>query len=272
YDVPQMLSGYRVRASEREAIVAFHGYFLVDSHTLDLVTLQVVTDQIPPALQLESTTSIMDYSRVRIGSGDFLLPQSSLLTVTDIEGGESQNRIQFTGCRQYATESFISFAEPSTVEPAAAPPPPRFIDVPSGLSLELHLQTAIKFSVTAIGDPVTATLANNVKHAGSILLPKGAVAKGRVTGLSKSPGRNGEVLNISLLFSEIEFPGGFGRFAAHLVEVNALTLPGTRVAVWPPRPEQPAQGTLSLSGNRLELTKGFRMLWRTQTNYPGEKK
>ncbi|MBK5294203.1 MAG: hypothetical protein JJE04_21305, partial [Acidobacteriia bacterium] len=47
YDVPQMLSGYRVRASEREAIVAFHGYFLVDSHTLDLVTLQVVTDQIP---------------------------------------------------------------------------------------------------------------------------------------------------------------------------------------------------------------------------------
>ncbi len=272
YDVPQMLSGYRVRSGDKEAIVAYHGYFLADEESLDLVRLEVVTDEIPPALQIATTTSTMHYARVRIGSGEFLLPQSSLLTITDITGGESQNRIEFTGCRQYATESFVSFAEPSTVEPAAAAPPPQHIDVASGLLLELYLQTPVKFSGTAIGDPINALLGNNVRRDGKVVLPKGAVVKGRITGLSKTPGRNGEILNITLLFSEIEFQGGFGSLSAELVEVTPNALAGTRVAVWPRNPEQPGQGTLSLSGNRQELSKGYRMLWRTQTSYSGEKK
>jgi len=265
YDVPQMLSGYRIRSGDAEAIVAYHGTFQVDARTLDLVELDVITDEIPPHVPISRTSSLMRYLRLPIGSGDFLLPLSSLLTVADMLGGESRNQIQFNNCRQYATESVISFADPPP-EVTDAPPPviPRKLELPEGLSLDLRLETPVKFGSSAIGDPLTATVASNVKRQGEIVVPKGAVVKGRVTRIQKTFFRT-EIITFGLIFDEITFPGAYGELHARLEDAGPSILPNARVVVMEPPAEDMDQGTISLRGNRLELGKGFRMLWRTQS-------
>jgi len=271
YNVPQMLSGYRVRVAEHDAIVGYHGHFLVDTGTLDLVALEVITDDIPPHLMLDSTSSLMNYARIPIGGSTFLLPQSSVLTVRDLQGGESRNHIQFSACRQYATESFLSFADPTPeAAPAAAPPPPRMLEVPEGLTLDLRLQTPISLESSAIGDEVTAMLGSNAKHRGQIILPKGAIVRGRLMRMTKFFNRT-EIFNISLQFTRFEYPGAFGDLYATLEDAGPSIMPNARATVLVPSADYPGQGTISLRGNRLELGKGFRMLWRTQSKSSGNR-
>jgi hypothetical protein len=271
YRVPQMLSGYRVRVAENEAIVGYHGYFLVDAATLDLVALEVITDDIPPHLMLDSTSSLMHYARVPIGGSTFLLPQSSVLTVRDLQGGESRNHIQFSSCRQYATESFLSFADPTPeAAPAPAPPPPRMVELPEGLTLDLRLQTPIRLDASATGDELTAVLGSNVKHRGQIILPKGTLIRGRLLRMNKYFNRT-EIFNVSLQFTRFEYPGAFGDLNAVLEDAGPSISPNARAMVLAPPADYPGQSTISLRGNRLELGKGFRMLWRTQSKSSGNR-
>ena len=120
YQVPRISSGYQVRIGELEEVVGYRGSFDVDATTMDLMRLEVIADEIPPRLPIQSASDVMLYARQRIGGGDFLLPQSSELTMVAINGLESRNRVHFASCRQYSGESVLSFAD-APVEEAPAP-------------------------------------------------------------------------------------------------------------------------------------------------------
>ena len=92
YDVPWENSRYHIGASGQDQVVAFRGSFLVDSDTLDLLRLEVVADEIPPELKLDEVRSVLKYGRVRIGSGENLLPKASELTMVWLDGSASRNR------------------------------------------------------------------------------------------------------------------------------------------------------------------------------------
>ena len=79
YRVAEAESGYTLRVPPREAQVGYHGSFLVDRETLDLVRLEVAAADIPPDLGLTGAVDVMEYSRVRIGDGEYTLPASSEL-------------------------------------------------------------------------------------------------------------------------------------------------------------------------------------------------
>ncbi len=118
FQVPLMRSGYNIHSGDRGAIVAYHGSFWTDPRTLDAFHLRVVADNIPPALGLLDTTLEIEYQTVRIGSGDALLPRSADLLLTQFSGVERRNLTTFSGCKQYGSESVLSFDTP---EPPARP-------------------------------------------------------------------------------------------------------------------------------------------------------
>jgi hypothetical protein len=274
YRVPQMLSGYQIRIGPNEAFVEYHGSFWVDADSLDLIRLEVHADNPPPNLNLTEANETMEYQRARIGGGDFLLPQSSELVMIDLLGNTIRNRTYFSGCRQYAGESKLSFAEPSPDVAAPAPAPQgQPIRLAPGLTVEVRLQTPIQSGRSATGDPVTALVGRDVKNHGEIVAPKGAVLTGRITRLEKRKGAQDYYI-VGLDFSTIEFDNRSGEFRASLQDSglaqNSRGGPGRgparRQMMDADIPDADPKGgsVFVVRSSHVSLPRGHSMLWRTQ--------
>ena len=267
--VPQLLSGYKLRVGDREAIVGYHGSFWVDAGSLQLLRLEVVADDIPPFLGIASASDRIDYASVRIGTSDFLLPERSELTLTDVIGNENRNLTHFSHCRQYAGESVISFDDPP--EEIEAPAPVESIELPGNLTMETVLETPVTPGKTARGDQLTATVLRDVKSKGLLVVPKGARLSGRFLGADKLSGRVTSVL-FTLEFTEVEFANKRASLVAQLEDAGPLGA-GYRVTVLQRRQEASdleeksalGRAELLVQGNRLELMRGLRLVWRTKS-------
>jgi hypothetical protein len=256
FRIPRFLSGYHIRISEREAIVGYHGSFHVDPKTLDLERLEVVADDIPVELGLSSATDRVDYARMTIGDGQFLLPAGSELSMVDMRGQESRNRVRFASCRQFTGESVLSFGEPPPETAAATPV--REVGLPPGLGLTLSLLDEINTEAAAVGDPVRALLDHDLKHKGQLLFPKGAVASGRVTRLE----RRSEYTILGLEFFEIQAQGLHARLQMALDSVPGLAVLAARGRLADLKPDA-GEGLIPLRGGRVHLSRGILMFWRT---------
>jgi hypothetical protein len=276
YRMPQMLSGYEIRIGPNHALVEYHGSFWVDADTLDLIRLEVHADNPPPNLNLTEASDTMEYQRVRIGGGDFLLPQSSELVMIDLLGNAVRNRTHFSACRQYAGESKLSFIE-STPDVAAPAPTPQVkpIQLPAGLTVEVRLQTPIQSGRSATGDLVTALVGRDIKKGGEIVVPKGALLTGRITMLEKGKGDQDYCI-VGLDFSTIEFDNRRGEFRASLqhsgLAPNNRAGPGRGQGAGRQQmmdddilDAHPATGSVFLvHSSHVSLPRGHSMLWRTQ--------
>ena len=209
YNVPQMLSGYRIRVSTVSAIVGFHGSFYADAATDDIQRIEVEADDLPPALLLSSTSDKIDYAVARVGEGDFLLPAESELSMVGFNGAEERNHVKFSSCRQFSGESVVTFGDAPESKPDAAPVPTRVFDLPEGVDMELALVKDIDLNKAAIGDPVYARVEKDVKQKNEILIPKGATVTGRIVRLEK----NETYTMVGIEFPDIEAPG----LLAHMV-------------------------------------------------------
>lgn len=262
--VPLVLSGYHLKSGGREAVVGYHGSFWADAHTGELLRLEVNADNIPPSLGIRSVRDVMDYDHVRIGNSDFLLPLGSDLQMTDLAGNESRNRTQFKSCRQYSGESVLSFADAPTSAPEAiAPPaakPKTSIDVPGGLSFDIHLTSEIDSMNSAVGDPVTAVLDSPLKKKHQVLFAKGATLFGRILRLDRHP----DYATIDLEFSEIESENARSIMVA---KVEELLMPATARPVHsmfvPQHNEHPSGGGIHIHSARFHLPHGVRLRLRT---------
>ena len=184
YEVPWDNSGYRIRVAPYEEVVAFRGSFLIDADTLDLLRLEVFSDEIPPELGLDRVLTTLEYSTVTIGAWAGLFPTSSELTMTGLDGTESRNRTKLAECRQYGAESKLSFDEPAPA-PAEAPVSAAAPELVSRLTMELALEGDIALATAAIGDPVRAALTRPLMNGDRLLAPEGAVVLGNIVRLDK---------------------------------------------------------------------------------------
>jgi hypothetical protein len=273
FHVAQNQSHYMLRIGANEGMAGYHGSFWIDPKTLDLIRLEVIADEIPPNLPLKIASDRMDYAVVNIGGEDFLLPKGSQMTMTDILGNEHRNRTVFTNCRQYGTESTISFADASpdvlpTLPPAKALEP---IVLPSGVLIMMSLDQEITIEKNAVGDEITATVSGAVKRGKTTIVPKGAKFKGRLTQLTRS----GNDCVFSLEFHRVEFSGRQGFFNASLVDVGIpvdRSPPGIRMSRYLNTEFRVLLGKDSkqsdpvmvyVRGSRLVLAKGLRIVLRT---------
>lgn len=262
FDVPRIRSGYLLRSGPLEGVAGYRGWFEADTRTLDLIRLEVEADDIPEHLPIRAARDRMEYARVAIGERDFLLPKSSELVLSDVEGTESRNLTSFSGCRQYTGESTISFADP---EPAATPAPERVVPVelPDGLGLTVTFDETIQFNKAAIGDQITGRVVENARWKGKTMVPRGAVVKARLLGFKRYYARV-EFMRVAVALTAVDFPGAHAEIDAKIEDIAGL--PGwTRTAV-------DKQGIINISGSRLELPRGLRMVWRVRSDLGKESK
>jgi len=262
FHVPRLVSGYTIRMEERTGIAGYHGSFWADKETLDVRRLEVIAEDIPPDLGVTAASDRVDYARLPIGTGEFLLPVESQLNLADKYNLESQNRVHFTSCRQYTGESTLKFDDPDST-PAASPgtavEPPE-TDLPAGLKFALTLDQDLDVDTAAVGDPVRAHLNSDLRRKGEVLAGKSATAHGRITRLERREGFT--ILGITL--TAIETGTSTLHVNANLEEVVGIQFvsPPRNVRIQP-GPAQPGEGLIVLRAGHVRLIRGILMYWRT---------
>ena len=269
FHIPQMMSGWQLRLGNLKGIVGARGSFRVDATTLELVRLNFVAEDLPPFSPEKSLQESAEYGKVRIGENDVLLPVSVELSAEAFDGTTRLNHVTFTGCRQYGVESSISFtddATPVTTAPVAGPPG----TLPGGLSIPMHLAAPIDSAHAAVGDEVRAIVSKDVKRAGEMLLPRGALVKGVIRRFEKHNG-NAPYFEVGLEFTEAEFAGNRAVFTGKLGDVtpfagfhrNAIGFATSA----PVRPG-PEVSYFYLEGASVTIRKGTSFTWLTQSARP----
>lgn len=206
YDVPLAGSHYEVKTSpNRFERTAYRGSMFVDTRTGDLRRLVIRVPLPPPGsgvLRAEADTS---YEPQRGGGGPGLFPSASILTLTLNGGGEAINRTTYRGCRSFSSESTMRFdtlssAAPEPKEPAT---PTR---LPAGLRVRSTVLTPIDSRTASAGDLFEASVLEPVRRGRQILVPKGAVLRGRIVEVEQRyyPGVSARV---RLKFDSVEFDG-----------------------------------------------------------------
>jgi hypothetical protein len=123
----------------------------------------------------------------------------------------------------------------------------------------LALTRAINLRKAAVGDPVAARVARDVKKNGEVIIPKGATAAGRITRIE----RYERYSIVGVEFPEIEAPGMLARMKGSL-EHTVGVLPVTHPYSMRGRsPLVPGEGVFPVNDNQFALPKGCIMFWRT---------
>jgi hypothetical protein len=259
YHVEVARSGFELRNGDLSAIVAYHGSFEADPTSLDVERIDVIADDVPTSLGIRRTSDHLEYSRVRIGESDFLLPSASELTMFNLDGTEYRNQVHFSSCRQFSGESVLSFGDAPTSS-ADAPAHVEDIELPADLDLTVALVDDIDLTKAAIGDPVRARLQNDLKSKGHVLVPKNATVSGRLTRLE----RHSDYLMLGLTFDELESPGVRAHARMQMFGVygaDRIPYPRNNYLLSERKPEE---GIIPVSIGRKRLSHGLTMLWSTQ--------
>ena len=279
YRVPRSAGAYEIRVPPEGAKLGFSGSFWVNAETLDLVRLTVSADDVPPELGIKEAVDVVDYSRAQIGDASFLLPAASEVSMTDSTGAARRNRSRFTGCRQYTARSVVSFGEVPLPGEPTNPAKAAELTLPAGLDVNLILETGINTETSAVGDRVTAKVFADVKRNRAVVIPKGAIATGRITALERGTQPRTHYL-LSLRFPWLVFGTRRAEFLARLEAVTSPTGASTyqtgslRIPYSPASiaylslsssEQKPGLGVLRLLGDRVQLVPGLRMIWRTET-------
>jgi hypothetical protein len=244
YRVPILVSGFTIDVEGIRGKVATKGSFWADPETLDLLRLDIVADEIPPNLPLESSVSTIRYARTRIGDRTIMLPETAQVDLVETGGVEDRNVMEFTHCRAFQSESTVSFGPATGLPPSEAPAE----EFPAGVSIVVALAAPIT-GTEAVGAPVEGRIAATVTVKGRTIVPEGAIVRGRI--------RRIEPRLVAIEFTEIETGEVPARFFADLESVD----PPAAVA---PRTGGDLPGVGSISTPKLPLPAGFRMVWRTK--------
>lgn len=203
YRVPRLSSHYLIKTGSDWTQTGFDGVFSIDSNSLDLRRLVVDANEMPPETGACEVVTTVDYQRVKVGAGEFLLPIRSSMRMVAMDATESQTSAIYSGCREYHGEATIRFDDgeaPGDVQGAADPRAP----LPAGLSLSLALTSPIDTDTAA--DIVTARLRGPVRLSKEVLAPAGATVVGRIVQMrhwiEKPPH-----FTISLMLEKLEVGG-----------------------------------------------------------------
>lgn len=260
FEVPRLRSKYLVATGSVSGYVGYHGWFWADPDSLDVLRLQLMTDDVPEELGIRQITETLEYSRQRIGGASFLLPLSSEMMGTFEAGSQWRNRLRFDRCRQYTGESSIHFAE-DTDAPSAAAPLAEAGPLPPNLTLEMVLTSDIDMVHAAIGDPVSATLLQDVKQGGVVLAPKGATLSGRITWVTAEKERRLTNYVVAIRLDTLRTENTRRPLRAVL---DSAGMPEMGISVANAEEGGPGEGVIIANPRKSRsVLRNLRMVWRT---------
>jgi hypothetical protein len=241
YTVARSASHYEIRTYSSWATVGYSGTFEVNPESLEIERVILQARQLPAETGLCEATSTLDYQRVEIGDGSFLLPRESHLHMIVRNGQESDNTTAFSNCREYQAQSDVRFVAPPVMPEKAAeaaPKPPVPGPPPRRYVLDLRIDQSIDTETSAAGDPISATVVHDVHpyQSKEVAIPAGAVAHGRISRVEHHfvPF---EYLAIGISFQSLEIAGETSPFTAKPVGSGAAVVApvGAGSTAAPPR-------------------------------------
>jgi hypothetical protein len=182
FRVPLNASHFAIKGSRGWHITAFSGSFEINAASGELARLVYETDPLPPDTGMCEAKISTDYHFMRIGDGEYRIPQRSEFETSDIDGGQTDSVTEFSACHEYTAESRIRFDDQDMSAQSIKANPQRVVTLPPGLSLTLALVGAVDLGTAAAGDAISAKVVHPVRARGSkeILVPAGAIARGRM--------------------------------------------------------------------------------------------
>ena len=270
FHLSQQEAGFQVAIGNASAMVAARGSFWYDPGSLDLIRLDVYGYELPYSLRLEEAVFRTTYVRTHIGDADALLPKRSELTLAHFSGEASRNAIEFSKCREYQTESTISFDAPPASLPEAPNPQVREVDLPVGLLVPVALDTAIDSKTASVGDTLHGRVAEEVRYQGALVAPRGALATGHIRKLVHNS--SAAPFAVGIEFSELEWEGAHATMFAVLADVDRKSAGAHRpITYYDGHTNKvlidggiPGAGIFYIDAAAFRILPGFHMLWRTQ--------
>ena len=197
FHIPVMSSGWHMTSRGRMCTMGSLGSFWLDADSLDLVRMRYDAEDLPVWSTDQSLEEDVEYAPVVVGDSRLLLPSSARITAIDFSSRKLQNRIGFTNCRKYSSESSISFySSESNVT----------FELPAG-TLAARLEKPLDTAHAAVGDEVTASI-------------PGGTLKGAI----RSIGRG----RVAIEWTRAEYPD---RTATVTAEPTYIPIPGRRAAI-----------------------------------------
>jgi len=149
--------------------VAWGGSFYADPATAELKRLVVEATQFPVG-EACCVLDTMDYNRVKIGAGEFLLPAVSRMAVLYASGDETLNETRYSGCHEFTGESTIRFDDPDDVTSAANAARKELQALPRKTRFRVKIDPPVNTDTAAAGDPITGVVEHEVKEKGKVLV------------------------------------------------------------------------------------------------------
>ena len=191
FHVPREKSQYLYvfgSSRERNVAMAYEGTVFADPQTSDLVRLRIRTEQPPEETGVCELDQDLEYARVHMNSGDFLLPSEAQVTVIHTDGTEAHNRITYSACHEFQGESTVRYeaaAEPErslTEKPVQTAP----FSAPAGLPFKVVFTDRIDTATAAAGDLIGGRLKTAIRDRNEkVLLAEGTPVTGRILGISR---------------------------------------------------------------------------------------
>lgn len=208
FQVPLERSHYRVGSTLSKDLTAYGGLLLADPITFDLVQLVVRTDSPSAVAGVCEASTTLDYRRVHLNNGDFLLPLEARLRIINESGDESHARTAFSGCHEFLSQSTLIF-EPSSAngrQSSHEAVTQKLSALPPQLPFTLALAQDIHTGTAAAGDPISAKLTMPIRDKSQTLVRPGATVTGRVIRLERIYRREPH-LQVFLKWEEIDAGG-----------------------------------------------------------------
>ena len=125
------------------------------------------------------------------------------------------------------------------------------------LSFEIDLETSLSFPGAAVGDQVEGRLIADAKKKGVVMIPKGALVRGRLLQFGPLPGSRVPTLGVTIRLYAIDLPGGRAEVHGVAERVLPMGMFGGRLSV--------DNGVIYIvGGTRRQLARGSRIGWRLE--------
>ena len=186
YTVPLAKShySYSTHAGEGARIIPFSGSFYAVPSTAELKRLVVEATQFPTG-DICRVVDTMDYNRVKIGSGDFLLPEVSTMAVLYRTGDEDLNETRYSNCHEFSGQSTIRFDDPDEPNSAANVAKAALKALPPKTRIRVKIDPPINTDTAAAGDPIIGVVEREVKEKGQVVVRTTDRLHGRVLRLEQ---------------------------------------------------------------------------------------
>jgi hypothetical protein len=181
FEVPKADSHYRIRDRSGWFPTDYAGTVEIDPQTSDVVRLRITTGILPETTGFCGAANVVEFSRVKIGLADFLLPNKASYRYLYPAGDETENTVHFSACREFKGEANLVFGPPEEKSETRRIEGLSGTQVPGGIPFTMALTQPIVTDRAAAGDPFTARLTEPlIDEPRQVLIPIGTPVEGRL--------------------------------------------------------------------------------------------